>query len=203
MYQTIFLTHKIVVILFLLIYLIKTVLLLSNSNGQLAKFSKIFKVPEMIVSFLFLITGGYMLMEIPEINSFMIIKLIAVFVSIPLAIIGFKKSNKLLAGLSLILLIAAYGLAEMSKKRGSKPESTTSPTTTDGKEIYSAYCTKCHGDDGKMGLVGATDLSTSSLDQESAIEIIKKGKNAMAGFQKQLSDEQIAAVAEYVETLRN
>ncbi|MES2395188.1 MAG: SirB2 family protein, partial [Bacteroidota bacterium] len=90
-------THLLSVILFLLIYLIKTVLLLSNKNEGLAKFTKVVKVPEMIVSTLFLVTGIYLLTQIPEIKTLLIIKIVAVLISIPLAIIGFKKKNKVLA----------------------------------------------------------------------------------------------------------
>jgi mono/diheme cytochrome c family protein len=150
---------------------------------------------------LFLVTGGYMLTEIPEINTFMIIKLVAVFASIPIAIVGFKKGNKMLALLSLLLLIAAYGLAEMSKKRGAKADA-VSASTTDSKEIYSTYCSRCHGDDGKLGAMGAADLSITTLDNSSIAEIVRKGKGAMAGFEGQLSNEQISLVSSYVETLR-
>ena len=202
MYKTIFLTHQVVVVLFLVIYLIKTTLLLTNSTESLAKFSKTFKVPEMIVSFLFLLTGGYMLTQLPEINSFMIIKLIAVFSSIPLAVIGFKKSNKALASIAMLLIIGAYGLAEMSKKHGTKSESGAT-TSVDGREIYAANCAKCHGDDGKLGAIGAADLSLSSLDKTAAAEVIRKGKSSMSGFEEQLSEGQIEAVVDYITTLHN
>jgi len=202
MFKTIFYTHQIVVTLFLLIYFIKTILLLSNSNERLAKFSKTFRVPEMIISVLFLLTGGYMLFQIPEINKFMIIKLVAVFVSIPLAIVGFKKSSKLLASLALLLIVAAYGLAEMSKKKGSTSSTENTMPSVSGKEIYSAYCVRCHGEDGKMGAMGAADLSVSKLNEDITSQIIKAGKGAMPGFDGQISDEQAAAVSEYIETLR-
>lgn len=87
-------THILSVILFLAIYLIKTVLLLMNKNEALAKFTKVVKVPEMIISTLFLATGVYMLTQVPEIKSLLIIKIVAVVASIPLAIIGFKNKTK-------------------------------------------------------------------------------------------------------------
>lgn len=202
MYKAIFITHQIVVTLFLLIYLIKTILLLANNKEGLAKFTKMFKVPEMIVSFLFLATGAYMISQLPEVNSFMIIKLVAVFASIPLAVIGFRKGNKALASLALLLIIGAYGLAEMSKKHGSKSTDAAGATAADGQAVYTASCVKCHGDNGKAGLMGAADLSISTLDKTAAAEIIKKGKSSMAGFEGQLSEEQINAVADYITTLR-
>jgi len=195
-------THLLTVILFLTIYLIKTILLLMNKEEALAKFSKGFKVPEMIISFLFLGTGIYMMIQLPEIKSLLIIKIAAVLLSIPLAVIGFKKKNKLLAVGSLVLLIGAYGLAEMSKKQKSKSMETITESDVNGQELYTASCAKCHGEDGKLNLLGAKDLSISTMDLNARIEIIKNGKNAMTPFSGMLNEEQIKAVAEYTETLK-
>ena len=196
-------THLLVVVLFLLIYLIKTTLLLLNKQEALLKFSKMVKVPEIIVSILFLVTGIYMLIQLPEIKSLLIIKIVAVFLSIPLAVIGFKKQNKILAVASLLLIVGAYGLAEMSKKQKSKSMSTISESTVNGAELYNKSCVSCHGADGKLALVGAKDLSQSVMDLNAKMEIIKNGKNAMGPFGGILNDEQIKAVAEYTETLKN
>lgn len=201
MYKAIFYTHLISVNLFLLIYLVKTVLLLTNKNDGLAKFTKTVKVPEMIISTLFLLTGIYMLTQIPEIKMMMIVKIIVVFASIPLAIIGFKKGNKALALISFLLIVAAYGLAEMSKKQKSS-SSETSTTTVNGKELYTSNCIKCHGDDGKAAVAGAYDLSVSTLDLNAKMAVIKNGKETMTPFGGILNDEQIKAVAEYIEMLK-
>ncbi|MCE9540387.1 MAG: cytochrome c [Bacteroidetes bacterium] len=195
-------THLLSVILFLLIYLIKTVLLLSNKNEGLAKFTKAVKVPEMIVSTLFLATGIYLITQIPEIKSLLIIKIVAVLISIPLAIIGFKKKNKVLAVFSLLLIIGAYGMAEMSKKQKSKSMEALSANTLNGQELFNASCISCHGADGKLGLMEASDLSISTIDFAAKIEIIKNGKGAMTPFAEILSEEQIKAVAEYTESLK-
>lgn len=196
-------THLLSVILFLLIYLIKTALLLMNKEDGLTKFSKAVKVPEMIVSFLFLGTGIYMMTQIPEIKSFLIIKIIAVVLSIPLAVVGFKKKNKILAVASLVLIIGAYGLAEMSKKQKSKSMEAISESNVNGEEIYTASCAKCHGTDGKLNLMGAKDLSVSTMDLNARIEIIKNGSGAMTPFASMLNEEQIKAVAAYTETLKH
>lgn len=195
-------THLLSVILFLLIYLIKTILLLANKEEGLAKLTKIVKIPEMIISTLFLATGVYMLTQIPEIKSLMIIKIIVVLASIPLAVIGFKKKNKALASISLLMIIAAYGLAEMSKKQKSKSMETITESTINGQELYTASCARCHGDDGKLGLLGAPDLSASTMDLATRIEVIKNGKGAMTPFNGVLTEEQIKAVAEYSEGLK-
>lgn len=195
-------THLLTVILFLTIYLIKTILLLMNKEEALAKFSKGFKVPEMIISVLFLATGVYMMTQLPEIKSLLIIKISAVFLSIPLAVVGFKKKNKILAVASLLLIIGAYGLAEMSKKQKSKSMDAITASNVNGHELYSASCAKCHGEDGKLNLMGAKDLTLSTMDLNARVEIIKNGKNAMTPFSGMLNEEQIMAVAEYTETLK-
>ena len=86
-------SYLISVLLFTLIYLIKTILLLSDKEELLEKFKKKTKVTEMIVSFGFLATGIFLITQVPEINKFMIIKLVLVFASIPLAVVGFKKKK--------------------------------------------------------------------------------------------------------------
>jgi cytochrome c553 len=202
MYKGIFYTHLISVNLFLLIYLTKTIMLLSNKHEKLASFTKAVKVPEMIISALFLLTGIYMLTQVPSINTMLIIKIILVFASIPLAIVGFKKQKKALAVISLVMIIAAYGLAEMSKKQKSGTDVSTETSVVNGHDIFMANCASCHGADGKLGLMGSPDLTASTMDLNARIEIIKNGKAPMTGFDGSLSDEQIKAVAEYTESLK-
>jgi uncharacterized membrane protein SirB2 len=206
MFKALFYAHLVSVVLFLLIYLIKTIMLLANKEEGLTKFTKTVKVPEMIVSTLFLITGIYMLTQIPQINMLLIIKIVVVFASIPLAVIGFKKRNKTLAVLSFIMIVAAYGLAEVSKKQSDKVDASqvVSPVVgaVNGQEVYVAHCSRCHGDDGKLGMSGAADLSVSTLDLATKMDVIKNGKNGIMPSYVTIGDEQIKAVAEYIETLK-
>ena len=129
-------THFIVVTIFFLIYLIKTILLLANKTEALQSFTKKIKVIEMIVSFLFLATGIYLMTQIPEIKPMLIIKITIVLMAIPLAIIGFKKGNKGLATLSFILILAAFGIGEMMKNK--KAVVSEQAVNTDGTEILAA-----------------------------------------------------------------
>jgi mono/diheme cytochrome c family protein len=202
MYKAIFYTHLISVNIFLLIYIVKTVLLLTDKKQKLAQFTKAIKVPEMMVSTLFLVTGIYMLMQIPEIKTLLVIKIIVVFASIPIAIIGFKKGNKVLAVLSLLFIISAYGMAEMSKKQKTATVESTSSTSVNGQQIYTAHCARCHGDDGKLGMSGASDLSVCELNLQEKIDIIKTGKGGIMPSYITLGDEQIKVVAIYIESLK-
>lgn len=207
MYTGMLHTHKLVVLLFLIHYVVKLVMLQMGKSEQLAKYTKITKVPEMILSVGFLFSGGYMLFTTMAFTTLMIVKLVCVFASIPLAVIGFKKGNKALATLAVLLILAAYGLGEVNKakKAGPKVDTTTvsGDAITVGKTVYNASCLNCHGADGKLGLSGAKDLSITQLTAEQQKELIRKGKNAMPPYGVEvLTDEQLDAVVQYVGTLK-
>ena len=63
-------SHTLFVVLFTLIYLIKTILLLSDRDELLEKFKKKTKVAEMVVSFGFLATGIFLMTQLPHSPSF-------------------------------------------------------------------------------------------------------------------------------------
>ena len=150
----------------------------------------------MIVSFGFLGTGIFLLTQLPVINTLMIVKLVLVFLSIPLAVIGFKKKNKVLATLSFFFIVVSFSLAYKAKdaKAGAKI------IAISGKEIFNEKCTLCHGGDGKLGMSGAKDLSVTPLNHTDIVTVITEGKNTMASYKATLSHEQIEAVASYIET---
>ncbi len=212
MYTGIFHTHKLAVTIFLLIYIVKLILLLSNKD-RLDRFAKMIKVPEMIVSFLFLATGIYLVINAAEVTTMMIVKYILVFASIPLAIIGFKKSKKPLAIISVLLIIGAYGLAEMSKSKKVAPKPINAMVETNqaaesydvlahGKALYLSQCAVCHGEKGKKGLSGAKDLSISKLSKIDMHELIANGKNTMPAYGNNFSREEIEAMVVFVKTLK-
>jgi len=197
MNEAISLTHRITVTLFFLIYVIKTVLLLSNRADLLQKFTKSTKVIEMIVSALFLITGVYLMTSLEHIPTLLWVKIILVLGSIPIAVIGFKKGNKILAALSLLMITASYGLAEVQKKKREKGE-VVAVNNVNGKEIYEAKCSVCHGNDGKARLSGASDLSKTLMAADSIKFMIQNGRRTMVKVD--ITDEQATAVAAYVES---
>ncbi len=206
MYTGLLHSHNLFVTLFFLHYVIKLVLLLTNKQEQLAKYSKTTKVPEMILSFGFLLTGGWMLFKGAAFTTLITIKLVCVFTSIPLAIIGFKKRNKVLAFIAVALIVASYGLAEVNKKEktGAKIDTTTiTDPIVAGKLIYVNKCQQCHGEIGNGGGSGAKDLSLTQLTLDEQKVMVRNGKNAMPGFKEDvLSDADIDAVLQYVATLK-
>jgi mono/diheme cytochrome c family protein len=200
-YSIILKAHYVSVTLFFIHYVIKTILLLANKQDTLQRYTRPTKIPEMIISFMFLLTGIYMLTQMGEIKSMMWIKILLVFASIPLAVIGFKKGNKIMAALSLLLITASYGLAEMSRKKVKADIPTA--LSNDGKAIFEGNCASCHGIDGKAMLSGASDLTTLNLDHAAYVNAITNGKGAMAAYDKMLNAEQIEAVATYAEGLKS
>lgn len=204
MYKGFLHTHYLVVTLFLLIYVVKTILLLGNRNDLLARFSKFIKIPEMIVSFLFLATGIYLATQLPfggKYDYLFFIKIGMVLISIPVAVIGFKKSNKILAALSLLLITGSFGLAEVYGKKKAIPKDSAATSaganSNDGLALYEANCKLCHGNDGKLGLTGAKDLTATQMDVAAIKDIIIHGKGAMPAAQ--VNEEQAGAIAAYVE----
>ncbi|MCF6360749.1 MAG: cytochrome c [Cyclobacteriaceae bacterium] len=206
-------THKLVVLLFVAIYLIKTILLLVGSDNGLDKFSKFIKIPEMIISLLFLLTGGYLLMNIAEFDFLLILKLVFVLAAIPIAVIGFKKKKKLFAVISIFLIIGAYGLAEVHKAKMGKRQAFTEEVITNpeaqnyilalhGKALFSAQCAVCHGNDGTAGLSGAKDLRKSQKPSKEIEAIIISGKNTMPKMEGKFNDQELKALVNYVNSLK-
>lgn len=68
--------------------------------------------------------------------------------------------------------------------------------------LFKQNCAICHGKDGKLGVNGAKDLRLSELPLAPRIELIKKGKGKMIGFENTLSAKQIEALAKYTFTFK-
>ncbi|UPT67796.1 MAG: cytochrome c [Sphingobacteriales bacterium JAD_PAG50586_3] len=216
-------THKVAVIIFLLHYVIKTFLLLINKPEALKKYTAGTKVAEMIISVVFLITGVWLIAETGSPSTLQIIKFTLVALSIPIAIIGFKKGNKAMAITALLFIIGAYGLAEANKaqKRKGAANATveatgdvvTDPAAADynsikhGEYIYNNIsgvpCKSCHGTDGKSMVGGAKDLSVTALDKEGIKSVIKNGQNngKMPAYSS-LKPAEYDALADFVLSLK-
>lgn len=199
--------HITVVQIFVLLYLIKIVLLFANKDA-LVKFTRVTRLLEIVVSTLFLVTGVWLVAILGAIKMLQIVKLVLVFASIPVAVVGFKKMNKALALFSFLLIIAAYGLAEMSKK---KPfiankvivEGNADEAAKLGVKTYIGNCAMCHGQDGKKKYRDAIDLSLSAASNERIDSLIRNGsKGKMPAFGSTLNEEEIKAASEYVFSLR-
>ena len=199
--------HGISVMLFLLTYVIKTILLFT-SKDMLAKYSKGTKVLEMIISTLFLVTGIWLFVILGGIKTLYIIKLIFVILSIPIAVIGFKKENKGLALLSLVLIVGAYGMSEAGKNKPFIPAKVAltgnaTAENSSGAKLYFENCAFCHGADGKKMYREAKDLTQSPFGYDDIQQMVREGsKGKMPGYTVTLSDDEIASVCKFVENLQ-
>lgn len=83
------------------------------------------------------------------------------------------------------------------------------PTTglADGRTDYRAKCAYCHGANDLMAMRTARKLNidprklslmASEMSRNDMIATIKKGKNKMPGFEKKLTNEQIAGIVDYI-----
>ena len=214
-------THVLVVTLFLLFLLFKTVLLLANRKEFLAKVRTKLKMVDPVLGVLMLATGGYLLsLYGSAAPTYLWVKLVIVLIIIPIGIIAFKKENKAMAIIALLLTFYIYGASEVGSLTFSKDqavaENTESPAsnakevvidgaTADllktGKEVYLAECKKCHGKDGKKGLFKSPDLTESKLNLSERVAWIKKGKGVMPAYENDLSESEIEAVALYLDEL--
>lgn len=206
MYTGILHTHTLVVVLFLLLYLVKTFLLVARREEALESFTRKTKWPERIISVLFLLTGFYLLFYTGNRYWPLYLKIGLVFASIPLAIIGFRKKKPVLAILSVVLLLASYGLAEMNARlvvRKPRPDAVTEGGDSAGlgKVLYGNYCSSCHGDNGAAGYSGAKNIAITRLDAGQMKDMIRNGKGAMPAFPG-LSETDVDAIVRHCQSLK-
>ncbi|MBS1595192.1 MAG: cytochrome c [Bacteroidetes bacterium] len=206
-YHLIVVAHRVFVTAFLLHYVWKTFLLVSNKKDTLAAYTAKTRIAEMVVSLCFLLTGFYLVYKSPPLSVIMWTKIAMVFASIPIAIIGFKRGIKPMAIVAVLLIVGAYGLAEMNKAKFKKEDKKAVDTSTVeggpvavGKAIYTVKCIACHGENGDLGLSGAKNLKITTLTDDQQKDIILHGKGGMSAFP--LPDDQLNGVIAYLKTLK-
>jgi mono/diheme cytochrome c family protein len=204
--------HITITSIFVFIYLAKVYLLAAEKTEAFNKLRSKTKIADMILGSLIIITGVYLTIKAPVIETYLIVKIALVIVSIPMGIIAMKKSNKTLAIIVLaiyfyVFLVARAGSLTLQKTAYVTPVAALNATngavvTDEGKIVYEIKCALCHGTDGKLMLNGAKDLSVSKLTKAETIEMIKAGKGLMPGFKDELNEQQLNALADYAEGLR-
>lgn len=213
--------HVTVTLIFLLLFGYKVLLLLLGKNEQLTFIRNKTKIVEIVLGTLILITGTYLFINDPLKETWLWVKLISIIGLIPLGIIGLKKENKILATIAFVGFVYFFVVSKTNSltfKRDkieivdvpSGPQSTTEDIMATneetqlnkGKAIYTQVCSACHGPEGNLQLAGAANLQISKLSKEEKINIVTNGKNAMMAYKDQLSEQDIASVVEYTETLK-
>ena len=201
-------------VLFIIDYVVKSMLLVFDKNTALDKYKAYTKVISMIISTIFLVTGIYWLTQIgmKNIGGWFHLKLTLTIVGLVLGIIGFKKKNKAMVLISTFLFVYIYFLSTTKSVMLKKVNMNgvvvdTAAANYDelvhGKAIYINNCLRCHGEDGKAGVNGASNLTASMCANKGLIGIIKHGRNLMPAYKDLLSETEINAVASYVKSLRS
>ena len=199
--------HIISVTVFIVFYLLKTFFLLTGKTSALERWTKNTRVAEMIFSVLFLASGVWLIVIIGGIKSLQIVKFALVFSSLPLAVIGFKRKNKIVALSAFVMIVASYGISEASRGKPFSvkhpPENLWGDKFAAGKFIFENNCAHCHGVDGKKMYSGAVDLTLAVKSESMTEAVIRNGSNKkMPAYAGLLSGEEIKSVTEYVLTLR-
>jgi cytochrome c553 len=220
--------HVTVVVLFMLFFGYKLVLLLANKKASLATLRQKTKVVDMILGSLILLTGGYLLYALQSLAPYLVGKLVLTLVAIPLGIISMKKENKILGVLTMLIFVYNFGISKTNSLTFQQEKIVIQPlvvapdssgviaetpanailnqnkavTLQNGKAIFTQVCSACHGQDGKLGLGGAKNLTQSVLKHEEVVQMVTKGKGLMQPYEGVLSEQEIDAVALYTEGLR-
>lgn len=101
----------------------------------------------------------------------------------------------------IITISIALSVLACGSTSGPGTEDTLATDKSPGQPIFNMNCALCHGRDGKLGLNGAKDLTTSTLTRPEMLAIVRSGKGAMMPYKNVLSPKEIEAVVEHVRTL--
>ncbi len=71
-----------------------------------------------------------------------------------------------------------------------------------GQLIFQKNCVRCHGQNGRLGLNGAHDLTKSNLNAFGRTYLVTNGMGKMPTFAKKLTAAQIEEVVTYSLTLK-
>lgn len=201
-------THTLIVVVWLLLFSTKAVLLFLGKEEPLTTLRNKTKVVEMILGFLLLATGSYLMVKTGAHFTWHWVKLVGVIAAIPLGIVGLKKSNKALTALSLFVFLYFYGVSEtrslsLRPSNYAKMEEAGEPAELySAATIYTNECTRCHGPAGDAMAFKAMNLKESKLNVEQIKNTIAEGRGTMKGYAKKLSAKQLDELAEYVNGLK-
>jgi len=96
------------------------------------------------------------------------------------------------------LIAVAITLAACSKKTA--PSSANKDVPVNALSVFSTNCARCHGETGTEGK--APNLSKTTLEKDKLIETITNGRDHMPTFKDKLSEKEIAAVADWIVSIR-
>lgn len=97
--------------------------------------------------------------------------------------------------ISILSIIIVFGFSCVNSPK-------TETSYSNGKEIFISKCSVCHGDDGKKGLGGASDLTASNLDSAAFYQIINYGRRGMPPFKSSITAKEKEFLFIYLDKLK-
>jgi cytochrome c6 len=91
--------------------------------------------------------------------------------------------NKLYVFAAVILLVSCTSNESIE-------QSVSSPEKKSGEALFMQHCAMCHGDDGRLGVGGAANLTEVKLTEDRIRQVLKNGKNAMPAMIGELGSRQ-------------
>lgn len=208
--------HVFFCLLLILNFLIKIIwsLWTFSSFEKQDKLRKKFRYPEWILFSFVIITGIYPILVLNTYDIYHLLKIVLL-----IGVVWFSRSlvqfNYTFASSISLLLFLIIGWVSFAKVPTFKTQQRFIEIKTEaelkgglqehpGKIIFDQLCSTCHGADGKLMKFQAADLSVTQLTLEERIDIIRNGSplTVMAPFNRQLSEEEIEAVALYIEEMK-
>ena len=110
-----------------------------------------------------------------------------------------KRMTSMIVGLSYIVVALAFVGPAGARTRHSRAGQSSHQGSGSGRQLFMRNCARCHGTSGQ-GKNGP-QLAGKSLGQDAVEEKVTDGGSKMPSFKKQLSPDQIKAVAAYVQSL--
>lgn len=199
--------------LYLLIILIRSFWLMRDKERQIKLKHKLRYVEWIFLSLMFL-TGVYPILVLGTFDLYHGIKILllcgVIWINRFDTRIHFTMTS--LVSIAMIALIGfiSFKKAPSLKSQDSFFDSADSISSADldglekGRVIFNELCSTCHGIDGKLRKFEAADLSITTLGLGERILVITNGAplTVMPPFKNQLSEDEIEAVASFIEELK-
>ena len=117
-----------------------------------------------------------------------------------------KLSLRHVAALMISAALLQVSLKAFAQSSGSEPTLSAgfSFSENSGEELFASVCQGCHMSDGK-GATGAGTYPSLAANQKLeavgyAVDVVVNGQRGMPGFGTMMSDDQVAAVVNYLRT---
>lgn len=209
-------THTLVVVLYVALFAIKTILILTGQRNLLTTFNGKTRIVHIFLATALLGTGGYLIGKAPDgMAAYNIAKIVFLVLAMGVAFVAVKRFKAAFAILALSGFAYIFVLAksrdlflrseETRLKAALQSFEAVSPrpdvALARGKTIYEAACNRCHGADGRAGYRKAFDLQTSALADAAVVATVSGGRNTMPAY-PYLSRPELDDLLAYVKSLR-